>query len=503
MTMPPDGPYSIEVYGYSVTDTQLFDISISGPMGNDLSLSGIPAGGIDAGSGFTLNVDWTKVRSGSLEDREGAFEGVIFMGPVEAPSAVQVPVTLRYPFFVESSTPASDTVVTDRYSTLGVTFSKRADEASITDTSFFLMKGADPVAGTFLYDDLTATVEFTPDAPLDNSASYELVIAEVVSVDGETLSATIPFTTDFTARAAGINRYATAVEASMRNFEAADTVVLATGELFPDALAASGLAGVHGAPLLLTLPDELPAIVADEIARLGASDVIIIGGPMAVSEAVADDVDALAGVSVDRVFGTDRYGTAAAVAREMAALLGDGLSETCFLARGDEFADALSLSPYAYSQGIPILLTKPEAMPDLTADVIDDLGFTEMLVAGETSAVSIAAANGSSVSSVFRAGGDDRYETAAEVVAYAVSRGWGAWHFVGIATGEAFPDGLTGGAATGFNGGVMLLTMSDDAPDATVNAIAAEADAIDTIQYFGGSAAIADTVVTEISALLP
>jgi hypothetical protein len=103
--LPADDTYTVQVYGYSVfAGEDDFDISISYPMGNDLTLSGVPAGAISADSSFTLNVDWTKTRS-TLEEREGTYEGLVVMGPVEAPSAVQVPVTLRYPFEVEEASP--------------------------------------------------------------------------------------------------------------------------------------------------------------------------------------------------------------------------------------------------------------------------------------------------------------------------------------------------------------------------------------------------------------
>ncbi len=59
-------------------------------------------------------------------------------------------------------------------------------------------------------------------------------------------------------RLAGANRYRTAIEISKDHFAKADTVVLATGRTFADGLAASGLAGVFNAPLLLTDATELP-----------------------------------------------------------------------------------------------------------------------------------------------------------------------------------------------------------------------------------------------------
>ncbi|MBN2848867.1 MAG: S8 family serine peptidase, partial [Coriobacteriia bacterium] len=195
LTMPADGEYVVDVYGYSVSGTQEFDVSISAPMGNDMVLSGIPAGSIDAGSGFTLDVDWTKVRSGALEDREGEYEGVIFIGPTEAPGAVQVPVTLKYPFEIESSTPAYNALGVALDTDVSVTFSKRVDPTTLDDTTFFLMKGMEVISGSIAYNDLTATAVFTPDDPLMPHATYEMVIDGVESVDEDVLTTDFSFTT--------------------------------------------------------------------------------------------------------------------------------------------------------------------------------------------------------------------------------------------------------------------------------------------------------------------
>lgn len=499
---PANGDYRIDVYGYSVSGTVPFDLMISSPMGHDMVLSGIPAGSIDAGGGFTLAVDWTKVRA-TLPERLGSFEGVIYLGPEQAPAAVEVPVTLRYPFDVESSSPASGAVVTERVSQVTATLTKQVDTATVSPETVYLTENGAAVAADPTYDDATAT--FTWDLPdgLANQSEYEIHFAGVMSADGDTLDAVVPFTTDFVTRAAGDDRYQTAIDASQRNFESAATVMIATGERFPDALTAGGLAGVYDAPLLLTHRDSLPSGVADEIDRLGAEVVMIVGGPNAVSEEVAEEIDALPGVSVQRVYGADRYATAAQVAYKMGAELGDGLPTMCFLARGDAFPDALSLSPFSYSQTIPTLLTRPTEMPQVTRDAISDLGFTEMLIAGQTSAVSTTAASGVSGLRVYRAGGADRYATAAEVAAYGVSENWGTWGFVGIATGMNFPDGLAGGVATGSHGGVLLLTPTDELSTYTSQALTDNAADINTVQIFGGPAAVSADVRTAIADLVP
>ena len=68
----------------------------------------------------------------------------------------------------------------------------------------------------------------------------------------------------------------------------ADEVVIATGTNFADALAGGPLAEARNAPVLLTDPGFLPAVVADEIVRLDPDRIVVLGGTAAVSQAVFD-----------------------------------------------------------------------------------------------------------------------------------------------------------------------------------------------------------------------
>jgi putative cell wall-binding protein len=96
-------------------------------------------------------------------------------------------------------------------------------------------------------------------------------------------------------RISGADRYATAVNLSASTFAAnsVSTVYLATGSAFPDGLSVGPVAGAKGAPLLLVPSSSLPDSVAAELKRLDPSQVVIIGGPSAVNEAVRAEVRAL------------------------------------------------------------------------------------------------------------------------------------------------------------------------------------------------------------------
>lgn len=301
----------------------------------------------------------------------------------------------------------------------------------------------------------------------------------------------------------GGTRYETAAEVALSAFDSADTAIIASGENFPDALSAAGLAGSYGAPLLLVQPNTVPAVVSGALTTLGVSDVIIVGGEGAVSAGVESTLDATR--DVDRIAGEDRYETAARVARRIAERA-SVFWPTVFIARGDEFPDALAASPLAYSMQRPILLVRPDALPGVTADVIDDLDIQWAYVVGGEGAISDSVKSAIDVKLVANGGaaserwaGLTRYETARIVAEKGVEEGFASWSHVGIATGENFPDALAGGVAAGSSYGVIALTGTTALPTFTYQMLEANTSKIMTCDVYGGPGAVSLTVRTAIA----
>lgn len=499
---PADGSYVVDVYGYSVSGTDTFEITASYPMGDDVTVTGLPAGPLVAGQVVPMSVDWTKYR-GDLPDREGVYEGVVYLGPTEAPRAIAIPFELSYPFEVEQYTPNPSQPAMSPTTAIEIQFSKRLDEDSIGDGTFTLTDGTEEIPLDVSADAETGHVVLTPQDMLKSSTEYLVEIDGLLSRDGDELSTALPFsTTDAIVRAMGDTRYDTAVAVSQQSFDAAEAVVLATGEKFPDALSASGLAGQVKGPVLLTKPDTLLPQVRDEIARLGATKVYLIGGTGALSSNVASAVDALPGVSIERVQGADRYATAAEVARKIAALRGSALSDA-FLVRGDEYADGVAVSPYAYRQAMPVLLTMPNDLPAVTRSALSDLSVSDVWIAGGVGAVSNRVVGQlPSGTTSHRMGGANRYATAATIAQTAVGNSWAVWTVVGVATGRNFPDALTGGVGIGKQKGVMLLTEPTVLSPETKTAIESNASEILKLSVIGGPGAVSAAVSNAIADLL-
>jgi putative cell wall-binding protein len=298
--------------------------------------------------------------------------------------------------------------------------------------------------------------------------------------------------TEFDARIFGRNRIETAVQLSRAAFEpGVGTVVVATGYEFADALASGPLAGQLDGPVLLTFAEELPAIVAEEIERLQPGRIIIAGGTAAVSEAVEESLSEL-GEDVDRVFGSTRFGTAAAISEEMGVEGG-----TVFIATGQQFADALTGGVLAGVEGGSLLLVGRDVLPGETADELERIAPEEVVVFGGSAAVSDAVvAQIATTTGVVprRIAGPDRWGTAAEVAAELDETI--DVDIVFAATGHEYADALSGVPVAIREGGAILLVERDSVPPATSEAI--EAIEPDQVVVLGGTGVISDAVLAEL-----
>jgi len=263
-------------------------------------------------------------------------------------------------------------------------------------------------------------------------------------------------TTSFT-RFAGETRYETAVEISSNNWTNASSVVLTRGDAFPDALAGAVLANsavVGGGPLLLTESNRLRPEVLQEIQRLNASSVFILGGTGAISASVENALKT-SGLQTYRIQGNDRYETAANIAATSIES-----STRAFLASGKVFADALSISSYAAANGIPLLLTDTQKVPTATLNALQKLGVTEITLIGGESAISASVAGQLKTAgyTVSRLSDQDRYKTNVAILKnlpYNMDK-------MVVATGGSFPDALAGSVLAARNNNPILLVPKDE-----------------------------------------
>jgi putative cell wall-binding protein/beta-lactamase superfamily II metal-dependent hydrolase len=268
-----------------------------------------------------------------------------------------------------------------------------------------------------------------------------------------------------TKRLGGSDRYSTAAEIVRDSFPSGPVPVLfvATGEAFADALAGGPAADVLGGPVLPVAKAGIPASILDELERLDPARIVILGGPGAVSDAIATQLQNHTSGTVTRIAGVNRYDTAARVATTAF----DGPVPQALIATGADFADALAGGAVGAKTNSPVLLVEPSRLPAETAQALRDLQPRNIAVLGGTTAVSDAVLNHLkeyTTGGVTRLSGDSRYTTAAKTV----QTFWPETHPVAyLATGRNFPDALAGVPAAGRDQAPLLLVEPDCMPAAT------------------------------------
>ena len=253
-------------------------------------------------------------------------------------------------------------------------------------------------------------------------------------------------------------------------------VVVASATNYPDALAASSLAGCYDpAPILLTDPNGLTEEVGSQIKKLNPSFIYIVGGESAVSSTVEDQLKGISQAYIQRLSGQTRYETSLRIAKTAFSVANSGGEAPwqVVIATGANFADALSVSSYAYACKMPILLCDPAAgLSDDALAFLKDKGIRHAMIVGGSQAVpsSVEVQLKSVDVSYDRYSGSTRYETSVKIAGRASSV-FNNPSVLGLsgsifATGKNFPDALAAGPVAGHLRSFVLLV--DDGNDAAV-----------------------------------
>ena len=206
----------------------------------------------------------------------------------------------------------------------------------------------------------------------------------VSAVDAAALAS---FTAGSVERLAGANRFATAAAISVSEFSPGVPVVyVATGANFPDALAGGPVAAINGGPILLVNADSIPAATAAELFRLHPQEIVILGGTGVVSSTVETQLGFLTAGAVERLAGSNRFATAAAIS---VSQFNPGL-DVVYIATGANFPDALAGGPVAGINSGPILLVNQNSIPGETATELTRLVPKKIVILGGTGVVSTA-----------------------------------------------------------------------------------------------------------------
>ena len=286
-----------------------------------------------------------------------------------------------------------------------------------------------------------------------------------------------------TERLAGFDRYATAVAISKSGWSQSESVVIADGNTYHDALVGSSFAYLKNAPMLITPSDVLNSDTSAEISRLGAKTVYILGSYKSVSQAVEDTLKQK--YTVIRIGGADVHETAVRVAEEVGKLK---QFDTVAIATYLNFPDALALAPFAAKNTMPILFSGVNALGVDAKNALQAMGVKNVIIAGGTGVIAsgVETELASMGISVKRLAGYDRYDTCLEIIKHFAPQG--GYINVSIATGENYPDALTGAVLAAKNNTPLVLVERNSVKGTIADYL--KGSAINKAYIFGGTAVV-------------
>jgi putative cell wall-binding protein len=278
-------------------------------------------------------------------------------------------------------------------------------------------------------------------------------------------------------RIGGADRYEVSAGISRDAFPAkAPVVYVASGAGFADALSGSAVAGIRRGPVLLVQKDAVPAVVAEELGRLEPQEIVVLGGVNSVSNDVERSLAEYA-PNVSRVGGANRYEVSVNLAGtvDWPKVVGAGTGPIGFMASGEVFPDALSGSAVAGRMG-PIVLASKNSLSAGGEAALKESGAKSIAMLGGTNTLSdLVAEQAGKLAPLTRFGGADRFAVSAGVANRFFSPGV---RTVYVASGEVFPDALSGSAAAALNEAPVLLVTKGEIPAS----VAAELERLDPVR---------------------
>jgi putative cell wall-binding protein len=302
----------------------------------------------------------------------------------------------------------------------------------------------------------------------------------------------------------GSDRYETSTAiANQFSNQTVNSVILASGNDFPDALSASVLAHQSKAPIVLVDRDLQTSKEALEYiqAHLQPQGTIYITGGPGVIGNDFDNVLSSKGYQIKRLGGVDRYDTNKLIVNEL-----NSTSDTIFIVSGENFPDALSVSSFASETNSPILLVNANSISQQAQNYLNTKQPKQVYISGGTGVVSSTVQ--SQIQSILpsatvtRFAGQDRYDTA--------SLGYNKFAMnpqtVYVASGLNYPDALSGTVLAAQNGDPILLIDPSTplVPDSIATYLTKlhKNGVTPNVTALGGSGVVSDEVINNVVNLL-
>lgn len=318
------------------------------------------------------------------------------------------------------------------------------------------------------------------------------------------LSLTMVVTMAFSAYAAdysrisGSDRYETSVKICQSHWSQANTVYLTSGESFADALAITPDAIYFNIPILYTEANQIPTSVMNEIKRLGANNIVLVGGTGVISADLENSLKSQ-GYHTSRYSGQDRYETAVKVAQDFIDSHSSGIDNTrIFLTTGSQFQYAMAASSYIEKIMTVTLFTDGDSLNPTTKAFIAKSGLKNVTILGGDSIVS------SNVDTelknmgltVTRIGGNTPQEFNANAIkALGTDANVETLQGIAIASDSTFADSLCGSVVAAQNN--LAITLVGNSFDYVV-----DKNKVNKVLIFGGTGAVSAEVENSLKSLI-
>ena len=279
-------------------------------------------------------------------------------------------------------------------------------------------------------------------------------------------------------RIGGMDRYETAAMVARRVVSeglAGSTILLTTGENYPDAISAGGWQG--DAAVLLTKRTVIPPSTLDLLSEAWVRDVYVIGGPAVIDDSIVQRLRTL-GKSVTRLWGENRFDTSVEVSKVTNP---SKSASTIWVAPGNSFTDQLVAAAGARRSGGAFLIV-PEngVLSSNTSTEIDRLAKAgaELRVVDHRS--QLTRMNVAGLTRVDFHG--DPYQITVDTQT--------ATSTAIVASGENWPDALGGTRLVGRSRGLILTRQS-----CSPTGVSTRLQRADRVIVLGGQAALSSASV--------
>lgn len=323
-----------------------------------------------------------------------------------------------------------------------------------------------------------------------NTNSYQELLASGIS-NGivNYLEANVTLSSTPGERINGATRYETSYLVAKKGWTSSDTVIIAPGTDYPDALCAGPLAGKNNAPILLAKNESLnnQQELKNLLSSLKVKKVYIVGGTGVLSSSFENQIKAM-NITTKRLGGANRYDTSVKIAQEV------GTTGEVVISTGLNFADSLSISSIAGIKGMPILLTKNSEFPSSARNYLNSKNITKTYVVGGSGIISDALFK--TFKNPERLGGTDRYATNEKIFnRFKSSLNISQMY---LALGTNFPDALSVSALAAKNSSFVILHSNSEVKAPTMNMVTQNRDSINKIYVIGGPQLITSTALNKL-----